>query len=116
VEVAAVVTGEGHANREGQPARTDLQPARGRGQCPPPPGRVARRRPGPAGRGLIFLVRLYQASLSRWLGGQCRFVPTCSQYCIEAVRAKGAIRGGLKGLWRVLRCHPFSRGGYDPVD
>ncbi len=71
---------------------------------------------GVIGRCLTAMVRLYQVSLSRWLGGQCRFIPTCSQYFIEAVRKKGAFRGTLKGVWRLLRCHPFSRGGYDPVD
>lgn len=71
---------------------------------------------GVIGRCLTAMVRLYQVSLSRWLGGQCRFVPTCSEYFIEAVRRKGALRGTLKGLWRLLRCHPFSRGGYDPVE
>lgn len=66
-------------------------------------------------RGLIFLVRVYQVSLSPWLGGQCRYVPTCSQYTIAALNRYGALRGGLMGLWRILRCHPFTRGGYDPV-
>jgi hypothetical protein len=65
---------------------------------------------------LIGLARLYQLTLSRWLGGQCRYLPTCSEYFIEAVRRHGAVRGGLKGLWRLLRCHPFARGGYDPVE
>ena len=64
---------------------------------------------------LVFVVRLYQATLSPVIGRQCRFVPSCSNYFIEAVRKKGALRGGLVGLWRLLRCHPFSRGGYDPV-
>jgi putative membrane protein insertion efficiency factor len=64
---------------------------------------------------LIMLVRLYQATLSRFLGGQCRFVPTCSEYFIESVQNHGAIRGSVRGLWRLLRCHPFSKGGYDPV-
>jgi hypothetical protein len=64
--------------------------------------------------GLIGLARLYQATLRPILGGQCRFVPTCSEYWIEAVRTRGAIRGGIKGLWRILRCHPFGGGGYDP--
>jgi putative membrane protein insertion efficiency factor len=67
------------------------------------------------GKGMIYLVRLYQATFSTWLGRQCRFQPTCSEYCIEAIRRYGAIRGGAKGLWRIVRCHPFSRGGYDPV-
>ena len=65
---------------------------------------------------LILLARLYQLTLSRFLGGQCRFVPTCSEYFIEAVRRRGALRGGLMGLWRILRCNPFSCGGYDPVE
>jgi hypothetical protein len=68
-----------------------------------------------AGRLAILLVRAYQVSLSPILGGQCRYVPTCSHYTIEAIRRHGAIRGGLLGLWRILRCHPFARGGYDPV-
>jgi len=67
-------------------------------------------------RCLIAMVRLYQGTLSRWLGGQCRFIPTCSEYFIEAVRRKGALRGALKGTWRLLRCHPFCKGGYDPVE
>jgi putative membrane protein insertion efficiency factor len=62
-----------------------------------------------------MLVKLYQVSLSALLGRQCRFLPTCSHYFIEAVQRHGAGRGGLMGLWRILRCHPFSRGGYDPV-
>ena len=67
-------------------------------------------------RTIVLLVRIYQATLSRLIGGQCRFVPTCSNYCIEAVEKYGAFRGTLMGLWRILRCHPFSKGGYDPVD
>jgi len=73
-------------------------------------------RPSLLARFLIALARLYQGTLSRWLGGQCRFIPTCSEYFIEAVRRKGAIRGTLKGVWRLLRCHPFCKGGYDPVE
>jgi len=72
--------------------------------------------PGIAARVLIAFVRFYQLTLSRWLGGQCRFQPTCSRYFIEAVQKKGALRGGLMGLWRILRCNPFSRGGHDPVE
>ena len=67
------------------------------------------------GEALVLLVRAYQATLSCWLGRQCRFVPTCSNYFIEAVRQRGPVRGLLLGLWRVCRCHPFCRGGYDPV-
>ena len=63
---------------------------------------------------LIFLVRLYQASLSPLLGRHCRFLPTCSNYFIEAVRKYGPWRGTAKGLWRVLRCQPFGGSGLDP--
>ena len=67
-----------------------------------------------AGRALIWLVELYRATLSPILGRQCRFQPTCSEYFIEAVRRRGALVGGAMGVWRVLRCHPLARGGYDP--
>ena len=66
-------------------------------------------------RGLVLLVRLYQVTLSPLVGRQCRFVPTCSNYFIEAVEKYGAVRGALMGLWRILRCNPLSRGGFDPV-
>ncbi len=72
-------------------------------------------RTGTLGEVLILLARLYQRTLSPLVGGQCRFTPTCSEYFIQAVRARGAVRGALAGIWRVLRCNPFSRGGYDPV-
>ena len=63
---------------------------------------------------LIFLVRIYQWTLSPIFGRQCRFQPTCSNYMIEAIEKYGAIRGSLKGIWRILRCNPFCAGGYDP--
>lgn len=73
---------------------------------------------GPIGRlpalVLIGMVRLYQIFLSPFLGGQCRFRPTCSQYFIEAVEKYGAVSGSVKGIRRILRCHPFHPGGYDP--
>jgi len=62
---------------------------------------------------LIGLVRVYKATLSPLLGGQCRFVPTCSDYFVTAVRKYGPWRGALKGLYRILRCNPFCKGGYD---
>ena len=64
---------------------------------------------------MIVLVRLYQSILSPWIGGQCRFIPTCSEYFIQAVRQAGPWRGLGKGLWRIARCNPLGRGGYDPV-
>lgn len=64
---------------------------------------------------MITTVKLYQQSLSPIFGRQCRFMPTCSQYFIEAVEKHGALRGGMMGAWRILRCNPFGKGGYDPV-
>lgn len=63
---------------------------------------------------LIGMVRLYQMTLSPIVGRQCRFHPTCSHYFIEAVQKYGAVSGSLRGVGRILRCHPFCRGGYDP--
>lgn len=63
---------------------------------------------------LIGLVRSYQWTLSPIIGRQCRFQPTCSHYFIGAVEKYGAIRGTFKGFWRICRCNPFCRGGYDP--
>lgn len=69
----------------------------------------------PARAVLILLIRLYRATLSGWLGGQCRFSPTCSHYGEEAIRTHGAVRGVAMTTWRVLRCNPFGEGGIDPV-
>jgi len=77
--------------------------------------RCLRRTEAAAGQAIILVVRLYQVTLSPLLGGHCRYVPTCSAYFIEAVRRHGAMRGGAMGLRRILRCHPFAKGGYDPV-
>jgi uncharacterized protein len=66
------------------------------------------------GWALIALVRLYQWSISPMLGRRCRFEPGCSAYFIESVRKYGAIRGGLRGVWRICRCNPWNSGGYDP--
>jgi uncharacterized protein len=65
-------------------------------------------------RSLILLVRCYQLALSPIFGRQCRFHPTCSNYFVEAVQRYGAVRGGWRGLKRILRCNPFCSGGYDP--
>jgi putative membrane protein insertion efficiency factor len=64
---------------------------------------------------LIGCLRGYKAIISPFLPPACRFYPTCSVYTLEAVEKHGAIRGLLYGIWRILRCHPFSRGGFDPV-
>jgi hypothetical protein len=63
---------------------------------------------------LVALVRVYQWTLSPIIGRQCRFTPSCSNYFIEAVRKYGAVRGALRGVWRICRCHPFHPGGHDP--
>jgi hypothetical protein len=64
---------------------------------------------------LRFLLRGYQRWISPALPPACRYVPSCSHYALEAVELHGALRGSLLAAWRVLRCHPFVRGGYDPV-
>ncbi len=66
-------------------------------------------------RMLVALIRLYQMAVSPWIGNNCRFLPTCSQYAIEAIGKHGVIRGGVYTLWRLARCQPFCHGGHDPV-
>lgn len=66
------------------------------------------------GRLLVLLVRVYQWTISPWLGRNCRFEPSCSQYFIEAVQKYGALSGSLRGVQRICRCHPWHPGGYDP--
>ncbi len=66
------------------------------------------------GEAVILLVRLYQVTVSPLLGGSCRFTPSCSAYMVEAVRKYGVWQGLRKGLRRILRCHPFHPGGFDP--
>ena len=63
----------------------------------------------------ILPIRFYQIAISPWLRPQCRFEPTCSEYFIQAVEKKGIIEGCALGIWRLLRCQPFNKGGYDPV-
>ena len=65
---------------------------------------------------LILMVRVYQVLVSPLLPASCRYVPSCSQYMIDAIRSRGVIVGVVKGLYRILRCNPFCRGGYDPAD
>ena len=65
---------------------------------------------------LIACIKVYRVSLSGWLGGQCRFYPSCSRYAEDAIRVHGAVRGTGMALWRVLRCNPFGGGGVDRVD
>lgn len=69
----------------------------------------------PAQRVALGAIFLYRVTLSSVMGRTCRFLPTCSEYAAEAVRAHGAARGGLLALKRVARCHPWGGSGYDPV-
>jgi putative membrane protein insertion efficiency factor len=64
---------------------------------------------------LIGLVRLYQLTLSPWLGPNCRFQPTCSDYSITALRRFGVVKGSVMSVRRILRCHPWGGSGFDPV-
>lgn len=64
---------------------------------------------------LIGLIGLYRRFVSPLLGPRCRFSPSCSAYAVEALDRHGLWRGGWLSVWRLLRCHPFTAGGYDPV-
>ena len=65
---------------------------------------------------IIGLIRFYQNAVSPYKGGKCcRFVPTCSQYALEAVEKYGAVKGTFLAVKRILKCNPFCKGGYDPV-
>lgn len=63
----------------------------------------------------ILLIRLYQRTISRVLPSTCRYYPSCSEYTVKAISRYGVVRGGIMGAGRILRCHPFHPGGYDPV-
>lgn len=64
---------------------------------------------------LVEVLRFYKLAISPFLPPACRFTPTCSEYAAEAIQKYGAVRGSLMAAWRVCRCQPFARGGYDPV-
>ena len=63
----------------------------------------------------IFPVKLYKKFISPLLGNNCRFQPTCSEYMMQALETHGAAKGLALGTWRLLRCNPWAKGGYDPV-
>ena len=65
-------------------------------------------------RALIFLIRVYQLTLSRLLGPVCRFHPSCSRYAAECLELHGALRGSFLAVRRLAKCHPFHPGGHDP--
>jgi len=64
---------------------------------------------------LLWLIRLYQNTISKALPPSCRFTPSCSQYTYEAIEKHGVLKGGWLGVKRISRCHPLNPGGYDPV-
>ena len=64
---------------------------------------------------LIAMVKFYRKNISPLRPPCCRYIPTCSQYALEALEKYGALKGSWLALWRFLRCHPFHKGGYDPV-
>jgi len=66
-------------------------------------------------KALLLLITIYKKTLSPLLGNQCRFLPTCSEYTYGAVEKYGAVRGIFLGAKRILKCHPFHKGGFDPV-
>ena len=76
---------------------------------------VSHARPARAAQVLLLLVEAYRVALSPLLGGHCRYWPSCSAYAEEAIRRHGARRGAALAVRRVLRCHPFRAGGFDPV-
>ena len=76
---------------------------------------LAWRAGAPARALLLAGIRAYRVTLSGWLGGLCRFSPTCSRYAEMAVRRHGAVKGSLLAAWRVARCNPYGKGGIDPV-
>ncbi|NLM42583.1 MAG: membrane protein insertion efficiency factor YidD [Clostridiales bacterium] len=64
---------------------------------------------------IVFFIKLYQVVISPISPGKCRFIPSCSNYTIEAVKKYGSIKGIIMGIKRMMKCHPFNPGGYDPV-
>jgi putative membrane protein insertion efficiency factor len=76
---------------------------------------LAWRAGAPARIVLLASIRAYQLTVAGWLGGQCRFAPTCSHYAQVAIRRHGALKGTALAVWRVGRCNPYGKGGLDPV-
>lgn len=66
-------------------------------------------------RAILCAIRFYKRRISPGLPPTCRFIPTCSEYAVEAITKYGALKGGYLAIRRILRCHPFHPGGYDPV-
>lgn len=64
---------------------------------------------------IISLIKFYKKRISPRTSPHCRYIPTCSQYAIEAIEKHGVLKGGVMSIWRILKCNPFSKGGFDPV-
>ncbi|MCR4943117.1 MAG: membrane protein insertion efficiency factor YidD [Clostridium sp.] len=64
---------------------------------------------------VISLIKFYKKNISPMTSRHCKYLPTCSQYAIEAIEKYGVLKGGLMSIWRILKCNPFSKGGFDPV-
>lgn len=67
------------------------------------------------GRFAALLIRGYQYSIGKYVPSRCRFYPSCSEYAVQALRQNGLLFGGLQSIWRLLRCGPWTTGGFDPV-
>ena len=65
----------------------------------------------------IFIapIKFYKKFISPLLGNHCRYLPTCSEYMMQAIEIHGVVKGLIRGIWRILRCNPWAKGGYDPV-
>jgi putative membrane protein insertion efficiency factor len=85
------------------------------GTDPVDAARPSDRRPGPAAKGALGLIRIYQATISPGLGNLCRYAPSCSHYAYEAIERHGLVKGAWLGTKRLLRCRPLGGSGYDPV-
>ena len=79
------------------------------------PSSAPARKVGPVSGLLILLVKGYRYLISPMLASNCRYYPTCSSYSIEAIQLHGPLKGLAMSVWRIVRCNPFSKGGYDPV-
>jgi uncharacterized protein len=64
----------------------------------------------------IGIIKLYQKLISPLFPPSCRFYPTCSEYAVQSISKHGAAKGLIKAIWRILRCNPFNKGGFDPVE
>ncbi|MCX7874588.1 MAG: membrane protein insertion efficiency factor YidD [Melioribacteraceae bacterium] len=64
----------------------------------------------------VYLIKLYQKLISPMFPPSCRFYPSCSEYAVQSFTKFGVIKGGIKSLWRILRCNPWNKGGFDPVE